>query len=298
MAIANRFSPTLVGIILLLLALQTASAFASKSATSPPLKLAIFPYFSAAQLIKLHKPLKDHLATFSKQDIRMTTATSFNVFKQHTAAKKYDIIVTAPHLGRLAQRESGYRLLGFTSNTSYAVFAADKEHAHKPLSSFKGRAVTLPPTGAIIHHLALNRLKNAGLEPGKDIKINTTTSHNNAMISVIEKISPLAAFGKPTWAKFQPKGRENLVEIARSEAIPGFAILIHPRIDERLQNQLLEAMLTFETRQQGKTYYANTGLKGFRKARISDLKTLDFYLAEIAHSNTTSTKGHLHNGKD
>lgn len=250
-----------------------------------PLKFAVFPYFSAAQLIKLHKPLKQYLVDTTQLNMSMVTASSFKQFNQNTAQQHYDIIITAPHLGRKAQLQHGYKLIGFTTNTSQAILAAKKIASQQQLSDFKGQSITLPPKAAIVHHLALKTLREAGLEPGKDITIKATKSHNNAMISVIEDITPLAAFGQPTWSRFQPPGRENLVEIARSESIPGFAILIHPRVTPARITKIQSALFAFEHTSQGKHYYATTGLQGLRGATSEDVQQMDFYLHEIQRSN-------------
>ena len=258
--------------------------FWSIQSSASNLKLGVFPYFSAAQLVKLHKPLKTAIAKEIKKPLHMVTAPSFKTFKKNTAQGHYDLVVTAPHLGRLAQVQTGYQLLGFTSNTSYAVFAVQNKEANKQLSDFKGKTITLPPKAAIIHHLALAKLKEAGLTPGKDIQIHTTKSHNNAMISVIEEISPIAAFGKPTWAKFRPEGRDSISKISESERIPGFAILAHPRLGEKSIEKIKNTLLNFEKTEAGQMYFNKTGLRGFREASKRDLKQMDFYLKEIEKS--------------
>lgn len=245
------------------------------------IKLGVFPYANPGYLAKLHRPLKNYLQECTTEPIQMLSAANFKTFKQNTKNGWYDILITAPHLGRLAEKQANYQWLGFTSNISYAVFAVKQNNQSKTLADFKGQTIALPPKTAIIHQLALNKLKEAGLTPSVDITIKEVNSHNNAMLAVINDLTPIAAFGKPTWSKFKPPGRETIVQLTQSENIPGFAVMANPRLGSKMISQLKQHFLNFQNTQSGKTYFEKTGLKGAREKTSQDLKTLDKYLNAI-----------------
>jgi len=250
-------------------------------ATDSTLKLGVFPYANPGYLAKLHRPIKNQFQAATPEHIQMLSAANFKTFKNHTKNGLYDIIITAPHLGRLAEKQANYQWLGFTSNSSHAVFAVNQKDLSKTLADFKGQTITLPPKTAIIHHLALNKIREAGLTPGIDITIKETKSHNNAMLAVIQNITPISAFGKPTWSKFKPQGRETIVKLTQSENIPGFAVMAHPRLGEKTVSKLKQLFFNFQKTETGKSYFEETGLKGAREETDQDLKTIDKYLNEL-----------------
>lgn len=245
------------------------------------LKLGIFPYANAGYLAKLHRPLKNHFQEVTSERIQMLSTVNFKTFKQNTKNGLYDIIITAPHLGRLAEKQANYQWLGFTANTSYAVFAVKQKNRSKTLADFKGQTITLPPKTAIIHQLALNKLREAGLRPGIDITIKETNSHNNAMLAVINNLTPISAFGKPTWTRFKPPGREAIVKLTQSENIPGFAFMANPRLGTKMINKLKLQFFNFQNTEAGKKYFKTTGLKGAREKTTEDLEVIDKYLHAI-----------------
>lgn len=251
------------------------SIFFSTSLYAEKLTLGVFPYYDATRLASLHKPLKEYLASSTNNNIRLVSAPNFKIFKERTKLAKYDIIVTAPHFGRDAQNFAEYEWIGFTSNTSYAVFVSHINSGIKSIKDLKDKTLALPPKGAIIHHLALNTLKDNSLKLNKDLKGSIQKSHNNAMLSVILKNADAAAFGAPTWKKYNSPDKNKLQMIGKSENIPGFAIMVHSSVSSKIKKDLKKALFLFSSTQKGKDYFNKTGLKGIREKTAKDIELLD-----------------------
>lgn len=264
----------LCGCLLVLLCAGTATA-------QDRLLLGIFPYLDPGTLVRLHSPLKQHLEQALGGALQMRSAADFKSFKQQTAAGGFDILLTAPHLGRLADTQAGYRWVGFTRNRSHAVFVVQQQSAYSKLADLRGRTIALPPKSAIIHQMALRRLRADGVQPGVDVTIDATSSHNNALISVIRGVNPAAAFGKPTWDLHIARGAPSLRKITESEDIPGFALLVHPRVAEKDFVRIREAAFDFVNTGAGEAYFQATGLAGFRAPAKADLSQLDSFLEAI-----------------
>jgi len=98
------------------------------------------------------------------------------------------------------------------------------------------------------------------------------------MLAVIQNITPISAFGKPTWSKFKPQGRENIIKLTQSENIPGFAIMAHPRLGTKMISKLKQQFFSFQETEPGKMYFEKTGLKGARQETAQDLQKIDKYL--------------------
>lgn len=177
------------------------SVWAAEDSQSKKYNFGIFPYYDAATLVSLHKPLKDYLEKQTGVKAALRSSANFKSFKNRTADGKYDILMTAPHLGRIAQLNNGYQLIGFTGNKSHAVFAVRKDSRFNSAADLSNQTISLPPKAAIIHYLALKHLAEQGIKPDQ-ITINETKSHNNALMTVVNGTAPAAAFGKPTWDRY------------------------------------------------------------------------------------------------
>jgi len=278
--IVGRFCKLFLGISLLLPGIATSAATDMPNALS----LGVFPYFDATTLAKLHKPLKQHLSNASGQPIRMVTAPSFSAFKQRTAQARYDIIVTAPHLGRMAEKEAGYEWLAFTSNQSRAIFLTHERTGIETIADLKGTTLALPPKPAIIHQLALTQLEKHALRPHTDVTIRPRRSHSDALYMVIRGVTDAAAVGGPTWNRYAAPEKAQLKKIGESGPIPGFAIMVHPRIASQIRTALREALFEFPGTAPGESYFDSTGLEGIRKPENADFELLDHYLAKIAEA--------------
>jgi phosphonate transport system substrate-binding protein len=245
------------------------------------LRLGVFPYFSAEQLVALHYPLKDYLAQTSGLHIRLVSAPDFRTFKRRTAEGRYDLLITAPHLGRMAERQAGYRWLGVTVNRSEAVFVALRDTGIRGLADLQSKRLALPPRLAIIHQMALETLEGAGLKPGRDLAIMPRRTHDQALYAVIRGDADAAAVGRPTWLRYDAPGKERLQVIGRSASIPGFALMAHSRLAPEMRERLRKALHAFAGTREGKAYFSATGLGGVRMIEPADLALLDHYLARI-----------------
>lgn len=268
----------------LLLLVASLATLAPPVFAAEPLRLGIFPYFSAEQLVRLHKPLKDYLAETTGESIQLVSAPDYPRFIQRTAQGRYDILITAPHLGQRAHREEGYRWLGFSRNFSQAVFVARSGSGVDRIEDLAGRKLALPPATAIIHHMALEALQAKGIEADRDLAITTRRSHDQALFAVLRGETAAAAIGRPTWLRYQAPEKETLQVIGRSEQIPGFAFLIHPRVADEVAERFRLALFDFEQTRRGMNYFDITGLEGMRTGTRQDFERLDHYLQKIATS--------------
>ena len=253
---------------------------ASLSAETKNLTVGVFPYFSAAKLFKLHTPVINRLNSTVDKSFTMVSASGFGEFIKRTKAGNYDLVITAPHMGRLAEMQSGYQRVAMTGNKSYAVFVVKNKSSYQTLSDIKGESITLPPAKAIISKMALKTMEQAGLEKN-DVKLNYTKSHNNALLSVIRDESKVAAFGYPTWKRYPAKDKKSLRVLAISEKIPGFLIMANPRLDAELVSDISESLIDFEKTDSGKAYFSLTALERFIPVDDGAMIKLTDYVTEI-----------------
>lgn len=257
-------------------AASLALSFFALSANAEALRLGIFPYFSPSKLVSLHFPLTQHLSTQLERPVNLVSAPSFGVFQSRTAERSYDLLITAPHLGRIAEN-SGYRWLAVTRNISHAVFVAHRDRSFEGIADLRHRRLSLPPANAIVHQFALQELRKAGIPP-EQLTLQVRNFHDNALRAVVRGDADAAAVGSPTWERYLASGKRELEMLGKSVDIPGFAIMVHERVPEDVREQLHQALFEFAASPAGNLYFEKNALKGLREPETADFIFLDRYL--------------------
>ncbi len=257
----------LLGVVLPLQAAQT-------------LSLGIFPYLSAAELVDQHKPLIDYLSHRLHRPVIIVSAGTFPDFLERTREGRYDLVLTAPHMGALSILRDGYVPLAVTENRLQAVIASNRKSSWQSLNHLQQARFIFPPRKAIVSLLAADTLKQAGLDIDR-LAIQYTRSHNNALQSVLKGRHDVAVFSSPTYLRYIDKGGSELRVLARSTSIPGNFVIANAGLDEQTVSQLRQALLDFSATSAGRDYFKRTRQKSFRPITEADMKRLRPYIRRI-----------------
>lgn len=259
-----------------------AAADSTVMRVSPPL-FGVFPYMSPASLATRHGPLRAWLAQELDAPVNLVTAPDFKTFARRTCQGDYVLTLTAPHLGRLAQRDCGQMVLAVTANRSAAVFVARRDAGLASLADLRGQTLHAPPELAIIHQLGIEALLQAGLDVDTELTIEVAQSHNSALLAVLQQ--GVGLVGLPTWQDARRSGQDQLVEIFRTRDIPGFVLLGNP---ERLPAPRLAALsrdlLTLHAEPVGERYFQGSGLVRFMLPETGLLEALDPFADRAARA--------------
>jgi len=245
-----------------------------------PLKLGVFPYLSAARLIKQHQPLADYLGQKLGRKIIISSASDFPGFLQRTREGRYDLVLTAPHMGALAILRDGYQPLAVGSNKLHAVIASHRDSTLNNLQQLRNARILMPPKKAIVSLLAMDTLAAAGLNPAM-LDIHFTRSHNNALQSVVKGRSDASAFSSPTYQRYLDQGGNALRVLATSVDIPGNFLVANADLEPALTASLRQALIDFDATTEGQRYFKRTRQQGFRPITESDLERLRPFLKRI-----------------
>lgn len=245
------------------------------------IRFGFLPIFSPATLVKLHKPLKDYLETELKITVDMVSSPDFKEFKERTKNLEYDLIFTAPHLARLAETEYHYQRIVVTAHRGSANFLVRTDEKVREIKDLKGLNIALPPASAIIHHMALRTLREKGLNPGTDIRIITTKTHNDPVLRLISNKVHSAAIGKAPWARMKEKAGDQVIVIDQSISIPGFMILSNPDMPVENIKKIRAILIKFHTTPEGEDYLKKSGYQNLIPISDQDMLEMDFYLQEM-----------------
>jgi len=143
----------------------------------------------------------------------------------------------------------------------------------------EGRVI-MPPKKAIVTQLALDHLREQGVNPAS-LEIHYAKSHNAAALAAINGDFDLAVFGLPTWGRLSVEQKQQLNKVSQSKDIPGFLLLASPYVKAEKVTKLKRLLLAFNDTEQGQRYFTDTRLKSFRAITDQDMEFLTPYVERI-----------------
>jgi len=251
---------------------------AAMASEKTPLVLGVFPYVSPVQLAAFHAPLKDHLAKSLQRPISLVTAPDFASFVERTREGQYDIIITAPHLGRLAETRDGYKRVVRTSHTVQGFFLARKDSGIHKIKDLKGKTVMIAQKVSIVYQMAEHTLRENGLVPGESVTIIDTRTHNNAIHAPLRGEADASVTGKLLWYVLDDKQKEQLQIIGTTEEAPGFLVMAHPRLAAQDIEKIKKLLLDFHLKPNSESYFTTNGFEKFQPVNDRAMKGLDPYI--------------------
>ena len=229
------------------------------------LVLGVFPYMTASQLMQLQMPLKLCLEEHLGKTVSMVTAPDFQTFVQRTQANEYDFILTAPHLGWLAESRDHYQFIVATDHSVQGVFLARADSGIRSLDDLEGRTVAMAAPVSLLFQMGLEELRQHGYSDNKNISIKVARTHNNAMYAPVRREADVSITGSLIWEKFGDQFKDEMRVIGRTPKLSGLTMLANGSVSTK-ENQLVEkALLAFAESSEGENYFKKTGFGKFMK---------------------------------
>lgn len=250
------------------------SALASENT---PLTLGVFPYVTPVQLASFHTPLKDYLAKSLQRPVSLVTAPDFDSFVDRTREGQYDIIITAPHLGRLAETRDGYKRLAQTRHVVQGIFLARKDSNIRRIEDLRGKNLMIAQKVSIIYQMAEHTLREKGLVPGESVTIVETRTHNNAMHAPLRGEADASVTGTLLWRVLKDDQKDQMRVIGTTEEAPGFMLMANPRLSNRDIAKIRKLLLDFHRVPGSEAYFSTTGYEKFDLIDDKVMKKLDPY---------------------
>ena len=246
-------------------------------AQSAPLVVGVLPTLSPRVLINNYQPIRLYLEQTLKRPVALVTAKDFTTFHKSTMAGDYDIVVTAAHLGRLAQMDAGYIPLASYKSTNRALLVTSKTKPLKSIENLRGQTIATLDRFALIAAQVRVRLEEQGLQERLDYQLLEASSHNSAGYSVLSGKSTLAIISPAGWKQMPETLREGLQVYAALPPVPSSMWLASPHLSREIP-RLKSVLLAFSPGiPQGRQFFEVTGYQGMREVLPEEMKSLDIY---------------------
>jgi len=261
----------------LVLAMASNGVLAQDSVQGKVLQVGVLPTLSARVLLKNYQPLQIYLERELKRPVELTTARDFRTFHFNTIEGKYDVVVTAAHLARLAQTEAKYVPLAGYKASNGAVLIDARDQPLRSVQDLKGKTLAFGDRNALNVIQAVRYLRERGLREDVDYTLLETSSHTSAAYSVQNHQSALAVTS-PSGYKNIPDAIKGSVKVfALLPAIPSLTWMAHPRVATEVP-RIKAALLGFTSgTEEGRQFYEATGYIGMREVTSDEMKALEPY---------------------
>lgn len=253
--------------------------------TQDALEIGILPNISARTLLAQYEPMRRYLERVLNRKVQISTAQNWEVFHNRTLDKEYDAVITAVHLGRVAEIDSGYRPLLIYKPYIKGLIAYANKAPITSITEIKQQTIVLSNPKSLVTIKGMEWLAEKGLRPGRDFKtIDTPT--DDSVGNVIVRGDAIAAMLSSGEYKAIPEPIKAQITLLTSFGeVPGFLVMTSPKVTQAKSDEFKQHMLTFAERsEEGKQFFAGTGFAGITEISPGTLESMDPYLARTRSS--------------
>lgn len=258
-----------------LLAIAASSAHAE-------LRFGIEPRGSAEETRSAFTPLAEYLSRELDEPVRLVIADDFTDYGRKLQNREFDITfaapatilysmeLTGPELAAVAlDRDSGASLKG--------VFLVPKDSPIESLAQLKGKKIAYVAKSSQGYIVQSYTLRQAGVDPAKDIQAQFTQKLDRAVAVVLEGNADAAGVGDVVFSKLKGKmDLSSLRILSTSPATPNWVVVsLHPDKTPKIARALLKLKPGSAT---AKTVMGEKNFVGFQNL---DIGALDFLKAAV-----------------
>jgi len=263
--------------VMFLLCTIASHASIAASVKSPSLAMGVLPFLNEKLLIENFTPLQKYLEKELGRPVLIKTAPDFRTFIVNTRKGDFDIIVTAPHLALLAEKESRFQRLVTSKSDLHALILVAKDSPIMKIEDLRGKTLHLPSNLSIVSLLTEQHLIQAKLNVQKEVKLIYHDSHNDALLAASRNPNEAAAAGPKILEIMPPEIRDNLRTLDVTPMTPNLVIMAHPRIKEKDTQTLLQALLNFHQSELSRKFFVEEDHLPFRPITDTQMESLEPY---------------------
>ncbi|HEY9097973.1 MAG TPA: PhnD/SsuA/transferrin family substrate-binding protein [Thiobacillus sp.] len=215
-----------------------------------------------------------------QRPIEMVTAPDFKRFQQDTLAGDFDLLVTAAHLARLNQVDSGFLPVATYQSANRAILIMSKNKPVKKLDELRGHELAIFDPLALIVLQAQEWLEDRGLVSGRDYQSRIFPSHSSVGFSVQQGENLMGVIAPAGLRQLQAETLEQIQVFAELPQVPGLVWIVHPRMKQEAE-RFQTALFRFVDTPEGAQFYGGNAYKGMRPVTPEELRSLDRSAREV-----------------
>jgi phosphonate transport system substrate-binding protein len=257
--------------------LALGQGLSARAQSAPVFTIGVLPNVSARLIFAAYQPMREHFERELGQKVEIATAPEFRTFSERTFRGDYQMVVIAPNLGRVAQLDAGWEVLGVYEPRIPALAVAAIENPDNSPSQLKGRALALANPQSLVALVGLDWVRQHGLVLGTDFRTVVTANDDSLGAVLRSGEAPIAIMSRGELRAKPPEMQARLRVVHEIAQVPGFFVMAHPQSDAALRRRLRALLLGFPSTDDGRRFIGLSGFSSIREVTEADLRFLDPY---------------------
>ena len=244
----------------------------------PSFTIGVLPNISARLILASYQPMREYFERELRRGVDIATAADFRQFTERTLRGDYQLIVTAPNLGRVVQLEASWDPLAMYEPRIPALLVALADNPDSSPVQLRGKALALANPQSLVALAGMQWLRGQGLQEGSDYRI-TLAANDDSLGAVLRSgEAPLAIMSGGEFRAKPESVRKLLRVVVEITQLPGFLVMANPRLPESEKQRLKALILAFPQTEEGRRFFGLSGFSNIRPVLESELKGLDPYV--------------------
>lgn len=239
-------------------------------------KLGIAPHTSARVILEMYQPLRQYLERSLGVPVEVETAPDFTEFGRRALNQEYDLAVTTGHQARLYQTDAGYLPLLTYQADFKAVALVTKDSKYRKPADLRGTTILALSPSSLVSLWGVHWLKSNNVS---DITTHYVSAADSVARQVLAGDAALAFTSLANFQKLPAEQRDALRILAESEPMAGRVYMLNKR-QSAARAKIEAALWSFAASDEGKRYFEQNKLDGYRKLRPKELDAMEPYAAE------------------
>ena len=246
----------------------------------PSFTIGVLPNISARLILASYQPMREYFERELRRGVDIATAADFRQFTERTLRGDYQLIVTAPNLGRVVQLEASWDPLAMYEPRIPALLVALADNPDSSPVQLRGKALALANPQSLVALAGMQWLRGQGLQEGSDYRI-TLAANDDSLGAVLRSgEAPLAIMSGGEFRAKPESVRKLLRVVGEITQLPGFLVMANPRLPESEKQRLKALILAFPQTEEGRRFFGLSGFSNIRPVLESELKGLDPYVEQ------------------
>ena len=261
------------------LAMATLGLHPLAKAADKPLRLGTLPVVSIRTAYEIYRPLIDHLEkSLALAPIQLEVPPHFKGMYQRIQEDGFDLLISPPHIARLAQKKLGWQPLVMFLPEHHSVLLANETDGPANLEALRGTTIAVLDNSALVVMVMMDALAKKGLLANRDFKIIETRSYESSQIAVKQGIAQAMVFRSQGF--IDPNSRQRFKVLFEAGVLPGYVIIAAPGTNKVQLEKLRSQLLAFGKTQEARPFMEKLGYDSITTASEEAMRRLDPYIEE------------------
>jgi len=253
--------------LLLFITLWPGFVFASEVDESNSFSLGVIPQQAAKKIHDTWTPFTTYIKQQTNYPFYIYGSPDIPTFENRLFTGKFDLAYVNPRLFLEAAKHVGYLPLAKEGDKQLkGIIVVAKDSPYKTIKDLMNARFVSPKNAFAASALTRLNLQSQGML----VSNRFVKTHTQGYALVVKGAVDAAGGVSRTFESLAPEIKSKLRVLWESDGVNPHALIIHPRVNAKVKERILDAILDFKTQPEGRLFYEGLKMNPFIPAESSD----------------------------